>query len=212
MCVCVCKNHQVPVHGALIYFIWLKSQTNLLLIFSSSLLTIFICLCWTCPSHTYLYIPVNPLCVAVPSSQRSPACPAPRNVCWGTSPNHASCPGPDNLAPQYKQLYTFLVSCHWIELLGENSKTRSLPLALLCWFLPQNSFPSPSPSLFRSQSLTIRPPLLPWLYCLDVLVLSYLITFNSLLHSIDFAITESICCMWSKGGWKGCFSNSFFPP
>lgn len=109
VCVCVCKNHQVPVHGALIYFIWLKSQTNLLLIFSSSLLTIFICLCWTCPSHTYLYIPVNPLCVAVPSSQRSPACPAPRSVCWGTSPNHASCPGPDNLAPQYKQLYTFLV-------------------------------------------------------------------------------------------------------
>lgn len=74
------------------------------------------------------------------------------------------------------------------------------------------SFFSFSLSLFSPQSLAIHPPLLPWLHCLDVLVLSYLITFNSFLHSIDFAITESICCIWPMGGWESCFSNGFFPP
>lgn len=149
----------------------------------------------------------------IPSGPRSPACPAPGRVCWGSSPRDILWPRPAELSPQYKQLY-FACVVSLNKIAQRNSKTGSLPLALLCCFLPQNSFPSsPSHCLCSAPlSLAMCPPLLPWLYCLDVLVLSYLISFNSFLHSIDFAITESICCMWSKGGWEGCFSNGFFPP
>lgn len=136
-------------------------------------------------------------------------------VCWGNLPNHVSWPRPAKLAPQYEQLYCAcavpLNRAAW-----GNSRTGSLSLALFCCFSPTNSSPSsPSPSdifPFELQSLAICPPLLPWLYCLDVLVLSYLITFNSFLHSTDCSITASICCIWPKGGWEGCFSNGFFPP
>lgn len=120
-------------------------------------------------------------------------------------------PRPAKLAPQYKNLY-FVCVVSLSRVAGGNSKTGSLPLALLCCFLPQNSFPSsPSHCLYSALSHW-HLSLLPWPYCLDVLVLSYLITFYSFLHSIDFAINESICCMWSKGGWQGCFLNGCFPP
>lgn len=198
------------LYGVWIYFIWLKNQTSLFLIFSSSLLTIFIWLQWACLSQTYLYIPVRFLCVDVSSGPRSPACPAPLRACWGSPPTHTLWPRPAKLAPQYEQLCFACVMSLNRDAWG-NSKTESLPLALLCCFLPQNSFFF-SLSLLSPQSLATHPPLLPWLYCLDVLMFSYLITFNSFLHSIDFAITKSICCMWSKGGWEGCFSNGFFPP